>query len=66
MTEVSQPLLILQVTFGAVLVILGMMLLTMMNATSLTILSIAVALLCFKDGLIQLTGAFLEITKEEE
>lgn len=60
-----ENLLILQAAMGAVLVIFGMLMLFFMQSLSIMIVYIAIALICFKDGLIQLLAAFKGITRKE-
>lgn len=62
----QKSLIALQVVFGAILVVLGMLMLSWMYSENIVLVYIAVALLCFKDGLMQLAAAFLEITGKGE
>lgn len=65
MTDSKENLLIMQVVFGAVLIIFGMMMLFFMQSLSIMIVYIAVALLCFTHGLTQLLAALVNLTKKE-
>lgn len=58
----------LQGVFGATLILLGMFLITpdVMGTKNVTLLFIAVALLCFKDGLVQLVSSFLAVTEKKD
>jgi len=65
MTDSKENLLIMQVVFGAVLIIFGMMMLFFMQSLNIMIVYIAVALLCFTHGLTQLLAALVNLTKKE-
>ena len=66
MTETSQNLISLQVAFGVIFIILGMITITpaFMLSGSTVPLYIIVALLCFRDGLVQLISAVIQIVRK--
>jgi len=68
MSETPQTLTILQVVFGGVFVILGMILISpwVMYSGNTIILSIAIALVCMSNGLTQLVAAFMEIIGKKD
>lgn len=65
MSPESEKLLIMQVVFGAVLVVMGMAVLFFMQSLNIAILYIAVALLCLTYGLTQLTAAAMQISRKD-
>lgn len=65
MNPEAEKLLIMQVVFGAVLVIMGMAVLFFMQSMNIVILYIAVALICITYGLTQLTAAALQMSRKE-
>lgn len=67
MVDNAQSLQALQIIFGVVFILMGMILISPQFAYSgnTTILFIAVALLCFRDGLVQLISAVINIAKKE-
>ena len=68
MPENTQTLIALQVSFGVIMIILGMITITpaFMLSGSTVPLYIIVALLCFRDGLVQLISAVIAIVRKGE